>query len=359
MSTHARHPAVGQTFDAEDHETHRREAENARALLQLSEELAGSTEPDEVSRRVAARTAGLLDASYASVWLPEEASDGLRCAASWSREPDRSDTVLHEVLAPRIASALTGSRDPSIVQPGRYAIAPFGVQGRLGAIAVNAPRDPDERSLQLLGGIAGQAGSALSTAFSFRTLEWTFLATIEALANALEAKDASTRFYARWTTDMALRVGEELGLDQAALKRVELGTLLHDIGKIGIPASILSKPGPLTTAERRLIETHPEIAERILAPIQQLAEVRPVVRACHENWDGSGYPDGLRGEEIPLEARIIFACDAFHAMISERPYRPRLSVDEARGRLRAGAGTQFDPRVADVCLRVFDELDGP
>jgi HD-GYP domain-containing protein (c-di-GMP phosphodiesterase class II) len=350
---------VSQAVDAvEGFETRRREVENARALLRLSQELAGSTEPEELSRRVAAKTARLLDASYASVWLPEETSEGLRCAAAWSREPKRSEAV-RAALEPRVTHLLTETGGARVVDPGDYAIAPFGVQGRLGAIAVDAPADSDEQALELLGGIANQAGSAFSTAFSFRTLESTFLATIEALANALEAKDASTRFYARWTTDMALRVGEELGLDRPALKRVELGALLHDIGKIGIPASILSKPGPLTTAERRLIETHPEIAERILAPIQQLAEVRPVVRACHENWDGSGYPDGLRGEEIPIEARIIFACDAFHAMISERPYRPRLSVDEARARLRAGAGTQFDPGVADVCLRVFDELDGP
>ena len=116
-----------------------------------------------------------------------------------------------------------------------------------------------------------------------------------------------------------------------ALKRVELGALFHDIGKIGIPASILTKPGPLTARSGALIETHPELGERILAPIEQLEHVRPIVRACHERYDGKGYPDRLRGDEIPLEARIIFVCDAFHAMTTTAPTATR-----CRSRRRAG-----------------------
>ena len=135
---------------------------------------------------------------------------------------------------------------------------------------------------------------------------------------------------------MAIKVGAELGLDARALKRLELGALFHDIGKIGIPAEILSKPGPLTDEERAIIEQHPELGERILAPIEQLGDVRPIVRACHERYDGRGYPDRLAGEAIPLEARIIFACDAFHAMTTDRPYR--LALPEARGAPPAGRG---------------------
>ena len=104
-----------------------------------------------------------------------------------------------------------------------------------------------------------------------------------------------------------------------------------------------------------MIERHPELGERILAPIDQLAAVRPIVRACHERYDGLGYPDSLRGEEIPLEARIIFACDAFHAMTTDRPYREALPVEEAFRRLVSAAGTQFDPGVVDVCLRVLKQ----
>ena len=107
------------------------------------------------------------------------------------------------------------------------------------------------------------------------------------------------------------------------------------------------------------METHPELGERILEPIDRLAEVRTIVRSCHERWDGAGYPDGKGGEEIPLEARIILVCDAFHAMTTDRPYRKRLSCDEACRRLRAGAGSQFDPAVVDVFLSLALEVPVP
>jgi HD-GYP domain-containing protein (c-di-GMP phosphodiesterase class II) len=175
---------------------------------------------------------------------------------------------------------------------------------------------------------------------------------VEALANALEANDEYTSSHARWITDMALQVGAELGLDAKTLKRLELGALFHDIGKIGIPSSILSKPGPLTPEERMVIETHTELGERILAPISRLADVRPIVRHCHERWDGKGYPDGKAREEIPVEARVILVCDAFHAMTTDRPYRARLSLETAYEQLEQNAGSQFDPEVVAAFLRL-------
>ncbi len=206
----------------------------------------------------------------------------------------------------------------------------------------------------MLDGLAHQAKLAIANATSFESLERTFLSTVEALANALEARDHYTSSHARWITDNALRVGQELGLDGDTLKRLELGALFHDIGKIGIPNSVLLKAGPLTEEERALIETHPELGEKILAPIDQLEDVCSIVRACHERWDGRGYPDRKAGDEIPLEARIIFACDAFHAMTTDRPYRAKLDVEEALRRLEEAKGTQFDPQVIDVCIRLLE-----
>jgi len=204
--------------------------------------------------------------------------------------------------------------------------------------------------LRMLGGISYQAAVALERARNYENLEQTFVSTVEALANALEANDEYTSSHTRWITDMALRVGEAMGFEALDLKRLELGALFHDIGKIGIPTSILLKPGPLSPEERTIIEMHPELGERILEPIERLAEVRTIVRSCHERWDGAGYPDRKAGEEIPFEARIILVCDAFHAMTTDRPYRKRLTCEEARERLRKGAGTQFDPNVVDVFL---------
>jgi HD-GYP domain-containing protein (c-di-GMP phosphodiesterase class II) len=241
--------------------------------------------------------------------------------------------------------------------PGNIAIAPVRIDGgRLAAIAVAAPDDEpvfSDRKLRLLAGLAHQSQLAITNAGNFESLERTFLSTVEALANALEASDEHMSSHARWITDLAVRLGAEMGLDQRALKRLELGALFHDIGKLGIPETILSKPAPLDPHEQALLELHPELGEKILAPIERLEEVRPIVRHCHERWDGDGYPDGLKGEEIPIESRIIFVCDAFHAMTTDRPYRRRLATEEACRRLAEGAGSQFDPHVIDVCLALF------
>ena len=249
----------------------------------------------------------------------------------------RPDARLARRSTTRSWPTATRSRRPPT--GATFAVAPIRLDGgRLGCIVAElpAPEEVGEQRMRLLAGIAHQAKLAITNAGSFESLETTFLSTVEALANALEANDEYTSSHARWITDMALRVGEELGLDGTSLKRLELGALFHDIGKIGVPASILSKPGPLTSEERAVIELHPELGERILAPIDRLSDVRAIVRACHERWDGGGYPDRRSGDEIPLEARIILVCDAFHAMTTDRPYRKRLPVAEARRRLRRG-----------------------
>jgi HD-GYP domain-containing protein (c-di-GMP phosphodiesterase class II) len=144
-----------------------------------------------------------------------------------------------------------------------------------------------------------------------------------------------------------------LGVDDDDLRTVELGALLHDIGKIAVPESILRKPGPLTHDEWEVMRRHPEAGERVLAPISSLRDVLPVVRGSHERWDGRGYPDGLEGDAIPLGARIVAVCDAYCAMTEQRPYRASLSPVEAASELRANAASQFDPDCVDAFLRVI------
>jgi len=241
----------------------------------------------------------------------------------------------------------------------RRLAAPFTLpDGRRGCIVARVqvrPGDSAARRLGLLEGLAHQANLAIANASNFESLEGTFISTIEALANALEANDNYTSTHARWIADMALRIGRSLGLAGEALRRLELGALFHDIGKVGIPSEIISKPGRLTDDERVLVEQNPEFGARMIGPIARLDDVRAIVRHCHERYDGRGYPDGLVGDEIPLESRIVFVCDAFHAMTTDRPYRLRLPEHEARRRLHAGAGGQFDPVVVDAFLALLDE----
>jgi len=359
------------------YEAARREAERATALLEFSRQLSTAEGMDEVVDRIVERSARTLGSPRASVWFQETTGSELRAHATHGyHELDRErlsrmhfDHQSAEgflsgnepfVVNDRQRAAIKGANEVGAGRP--FAIAPLTLDGgRLGCIAVAAPEDSEfsERHLRLLAGVAHQAKLALTNAGNFQSLEKTFLETVEALANALEANDEYTSSHARWITDLALKVGVGLGLDTRSLKRLELGALFHDIGKIGIPEAILSKPGPLTAEERTLVEKHPELGERIIAPIDRLEEVRPIVRHCHERYDGSGYPDRKLGENIPIESRIILVCDAYHAMTTDRPYRKRLPQEEALRRLDEGAGTQFDPSVVDVCKRVLGESVSP
>jgi diguanylate cyclase (GGDEF)-like protein len=186
-------------------------------------------------------------------------------------------------------------------------------------------------------------------------LESSYLATLRALAAALDAKDGHGEAHGRETAALCVAVGRRLGCGGEELRWLEYGALLHDIGKIGIPGPILNKPGPLTADEFAMMREHPVIGERILTAVPFLAPVLPMVRGEHERFDGGGYPDGLKGEEIPLGARIIFACDAFHAMARDRPDRGAIPRADALAELHTQAGTQFDPRVVEALIAVVSE----
>jgi HD-GYP domain-containing protein (c-di-GMP phosphodiesterase class II) len=155
---------------------------------------------------------------------------------------------------------------------------------------------------------------------------------------------------------LASAVARSLGLDENATRDVEQIALLHDIGKVGIPDAILQKQGPLDDQEWQLMRQHPIVGERIIAGTPGLSHLAPAMRAEHERWDGSGYPDGLAGEQIPLASRVTLACDALHAMTSDRPYRSAMTLQRARQELRASAGSQFDPHVIKALLA---EIESP
>jgi HD-GYP domain-containing protein (c-di-GMP phosphodiesterase class II) len=146
-----------------------------------------------------------------------------------------------------------------------------------------------------------------------------------------------------------------LGLPAEQVERIAHAALLHDVGKLAVPNEILHKRGPLTTREWEIMAEHPVAGERILLRIPELAVIAPVVRHEHEHWDGSGYPDRLRGRMIPVGSRIILACDAYHAMITDRPYRRAMSREQAFAELRAGVREQFDPDVVEALLDLLGE----
>jgi HD-GYP domain-containing protein (c-di-GMP phosphodiesterase class II) len=183
----------------------------------------------------------------------------------------------------------------------------------------------------------------LSTAYRGTTL---------LLGDIIEADDAYTGMHSRGVVDLALGVADALGLDATQRRNVEFGALLHDVGKIRIPNEILNKKGPLNPLEWEFVRRHTIEGEQMLRQVGgKLAEIASIVRASHERWDGAGYPDGLAAEKIPIEARIISACDAFNAMTTDRPYRSAMRRSQALDELREGSGGQFDPQVVEALDR--------
>jgi len=174
---------------------------------------------------------------------------------------------------------------------------------------------------------------------------------IFALAAAVEAKDPYTEAHTHRVAESARRIGSRMGLSPSDLDALYRGGLIHDIGKIGVPDAILLKPGPLDAEELMSMHLHPIIGENIVAPLRSGASLLPIIRNHHENFDGSGYPDRLSGAGIPRLARIVSVCDAFDALVNDRPYRQRKPVDEALAILTAGAGRQWDPEVVDLFVK--------
>ncbi len=173
------------------------------------------------------------------------------------------------------------------------------------------------------------------------------------LRDLLEEDDEYTGHHTEDVVELAVKVADEMGLDEDARRETEMGALLHDIGKIAVPDEIINKPGPLSDEEWAVMRTHTVVGERMLQQVGGLlSSVGRVVRASHERWDGGGYPDGLAGEEIPVPARICAACDAFNAMTTDRSYRKALPLSVAIGELRDNRGTQFAPDVVDALIAV-------
>ena len=203
----------------------------------------------------------------------------------------------------------------------------------------------DERFLRVIGRLIGSQIERDEAELSRRRTRAED-AGMQALLAAVEARDRYTGEHSRSVVDLSTRVARELDMPPGEIEQVEQVALLHDVGKVAIPDKILLKPAPLDEAEMEVVKRHPGIGARIVGSVAGLAHLAPAIRSGHERWDGAGYPDGLRGDEIPLPSRITSVCDAYDAMVSDRPYRRPLSPGAALDEVRRHSGTQFCPRAA-------------
>jgi putative nucleotidyltransferase with HDIG domain len=232
--------------------------------------------------------------------------------------------------------------------------------GVIGAIAVGS-RDPNARftgdDVRLLSTIANHLTVAIGNTELYASLQEAYLSTVRSLAAAVDAKEPYMRGHSERVAIFSRATAERLGLSHEQRTALEMAAYLHDIGKIGISGQILRKPGPLDADETATMRHHPLIGANILRPVTFPWSIAPVVRHHHEHFDGTGYPAGLRGDEIPLLARVLSVADAYEAMVADRPYRRSLTQEGAIAELRRCAGTDFDPRVVEALIAVLRDSE--
>ncbi|MEK7851465.1 MAG: HD domain-containing phosphohydrolase, partial [Deltaproteobacteria bacterium] len=212
-----------------------------------------------------------------------------------------------------------------------------------------------KENLSTLENLCSQIAVALENAGLISDLEELFIGTVKSLSSAIDAKSHWTAGHSARVTGYSIDIAKEMGLSEKELKDLELAGLLHDVGKIGTYEAILDKPDKLTDEELAIMRQHPVKGTEILSPIKQLKHVVPVIKHHHEFYDGKGYPDGIKGEEIPLFARILAVADTFDAMKADRPYRKGRTMDFMIVELKRCSGTQFDPKVVEVFLKTLQK----
>jgi putative nucleotidyltransferase with HDIG domain len=242
---------------------------------------------------------------------------------------------------------------------------PLMAKGRvLGVLEIfhRSPLNPDADWLGFLGTMSGQAAIAIDSAMMFNDLQKSnvelslaYDATIEGLSHALDLRDKETKEHTLRVTNITMKLATRLGVGEADLIHIRRGAVLHDIGKVALPDKILFKPGPLLDEEWKIMRRHPEIAVELLSPVNYLAPALKIPHWHHEKWDGTGYPDRLRGEQIPFPARLFALADVYDALISNRPYRSAWSKKDAVKYIESQSGMHFDPKIVPEFLTMVNE----
>ena len=335
----------------------------------------GLLSKEEVSQTVVDTACSIIHSDLASLMLINSENELYIISSKGLSEKIKKETKMKigEGIAGRVAS--TGKyifvenieTDVRFLRPNdddRYVSksfisVPLKVKSRvIGVLNINSPKNKkqfNDRDLKLITILADQAAMRLDNIELFNNLQSFYFEMVQTLARAIDAKDAYTYDHADRARKYAKAIAVKMNLPYTIVRNIEYAALMHDIGKIGIADNILLKKEKLTEKEIKMLRTHPIIGNKILAPVKFLSPVAPMVLYHQEWYDGSGYPEGLAKEEIPLGARIVAVIDAYDAMTSDRPYRKALPIKTAVKELKDGAGTQFDPKIVDIFINILKE----
>ena len=360
------------------YERQNRTSGRQKLLNQISRHLHQTLDIDELIPRIFGEVNKAIQAEAQSIWLVDEEAGVIKCRFA------RGSTavVLMGLTVPLDAPSIVGtsvSRQESIIikdaqNDPRHArsvddktgfvtrslmTVPLVLEDKsIGAIQAVNKRDGqlfNKDDLDLFRSIADSAALAVNNAQLVADLQNSYDQTLEALSAALDLRDRETEGHSRRVVEYTTRLAEQIGLDKETIKNIRRGALIHDIGKIGVPDAVLHKPGLLDSEERSIIERHPQAGYNMLAGIPHLREEIQIVICHQEKWDGMGYPYGLRGEEIPIGARLFAIADTFDALTSNRPYRQGCSYETAREIIEKEAGKQFDPQAVAAFLVVPED----
>src|SRR5437660_179260 len=361
--------------------------EHGRRLEALSREVSGAM-PEDVIERIAGEIKAAFDVEWVMITEIKDGA-GRPLAALGLASPLRGEPwspigpLLREVVSRRELTVLrdyVGDRTPEDDRPitvlalgtdplshvvltteshrtTHGAFVPIKSRGKLlGVLASEARAENafDDEDVAVLQTLANLVATAFENAEALTRMRELYLASVRALAAAVDARDPYTRSHSARVAALARSIGEEMQLGTDQLRRVQLGALLHDIGKIGVPDAILNKPAALTGEEWTVMRTHSELGASIVNAVEPLRDLAPIVRAHHERYDGSGYPDQLGGDLVPVEAYIVAAADAFEVIVSRRSYKQAQTVEHACTELLRCRSTQFHPAVVDAFLRVLE-----
>jgi HD-GYP domain-containing protein (c-di-GMP phosphodiesterase class II) len=330
-------------------------------LYKIAENINAAVDVKETAHFIIGEAINFIKTTHASLMILDEETHELHVVASYGLRPDISEQNLN---INKIIQSVLQEGKPQVVNDVvfkrnrlSFMCAPLKTRDKIiGVINISHENKIHytAEDLKFFTTLASQGAMVIENARLYSQLHNTFLGTANVLAETIEKRDPYTGGHTKRVMDYALAIGKGLALSENEMTRLRLAAILHDIGKIGVRDKILLKQSQLDQEEIKNIKNHTILGEDILKSIDHLDDILPGVRHHHERYDGSGYPDGLAGENIDIAARIIAVADAYDAMTTDRPYRGALSHKRAVAEIQKGSGTQFDPKVVDVFLRTIN-----